>query len=240
MPHFFINSNNILNNFVIINDKETLKHLSDSLRLKCGEDLKLIDENEIQYETNVVEVSKRIIKARVIKTYPSERKLPYDIHLIQSVLKPDAQALAISNATQCGVNCIIPVISDNCAVSKKTLVEKAQKWQKISNEAVKQCERANFAAINDVCDLSILDNYKKSNILIYAEKYANIALEDAINKIDKNSPIVVVIGPEGGFSEREFQYFKEKKYNLISLGKLIFKAPNAVVAGISNIVTRLK
>lgn len=239
MPHFFINSNNISNEIITIDDKETLKHLSESLRLRCGEDLKLIDENEIQYETSVLEITKKAIKAKIEKSYSSLRKLNYDIHLVQSVLKPDAQGLLISNATQCGVGKIIPILSDNCAVSKKTLIEKTQKWQKISNEAAKQCERANLAQVECIGDLSVLKEYKNTNILVFAEKYANIILQASLADVDKTCPIAVVIGPEGGFSEREFEYFKENNYKLISLGELIFKAPNAVVAGISNIVTRL-
>lgn len=239
MPHFFINSNNILNEIITINDKETFKHLSESLRLRCGEALKLIDENEVQYETLVLEITKKTIKVKIQKSYLSTRKLKYDIHLIQSVLKPDAQGLLISNATQCGVSKIIPILSDNCAVSKKTLTDKIQKWQKISNEAAKQCERANLAQVECICDTGILKEYKNTNILVFAEKYANITLQGSLADIDKVCPIAVVIGPEGGFSEREFEFFKENNYKLISLGELIFKAPNAVVAGISNIVTRL-
>lgn len=240
MPHFFINSNNISSNIILIDDKDTLKHLVESLRLKEGEFLKLIDENEIQYETLVGKISKKQISVKINKKYPSTRKLNYKIHLIQSVLKPDAQALLISNATQCGVCSVIPVISDNCTVSKKTLENKVQKWQKISNEAAKQCERANFAIIENISDLKVLNNYKKDNILIFAEKFANVELDVSLKNVDVNSPIAVVIGPEGGFSESEFEYFKKNCYKLVSLGELIFKAPNAVVAGISNIATRLK
>lgn len=239
MPHFFINSNNISNEIITIDDKETLKHLSESLRLRCGEALKLIDENEIQYETSVLEITKKTIKVKIQKSYLSTRKLKYDIHLVQSVLKPDAQGLLISNATQCGVSKIIPILSDNCVVSKKTLTDKIQKWQKISNEAAKQCERANLACVDNISNLNILKEYKNTNILVFAEKYANITLDGSLADIDKTCPIAVVIGPEGGFSEREFEFFKENNYKLISLGELIFKAPNAVVAGISNIVTRL-
>ena len=45
MPHFFISSKNVQNDFVILDDKETLKHLVGSLRVKVGEKLKFIDEN---------------------------------------------------------------------------------------------------------------------------------------------------------------------------------------------------
>ena len=58
--------------------------------------------------------------------------------------------------------------------------------------------------------------------------------------MDKNSEIAVVIGPEGGFSDSEFDYFISQNYKLATLGKMIYKAPNAVVAGISNIISRIE
>ena len=57
MPHFFINSNKINNNVIIIDDEELLKHLVKSLRINNGEHLKLFDENKIIYETVVKDVS---------------------------------------------------------------------------------------------------------------------------------------------------------------------------------------
>ena len=240
MPHFFIKQENIKNDIVKINDRDLLKHLVHSLRLKTGEKIKFINENEIQYECIISETSKNALEAKIDKKYPSKRKLNYNLTLVQSILKPDAQGLLISNATQCGACAIYPVISDNCAVSHKTLNGKVEKWQKISHEASKQCERANFAQIENICTLKeALAKFKKENVLIYAEKYANTDLDTALKSIDKNEKIAVVTGPEGGFSEAEFDYFKENNYKLLSLGNLIFKAPNAVVAGISNIVTRL-
>lgn len=240
MPHFFIKSNQIQNDIITVLDKELLRHLVNSLRVRLGEELKFIDENEIQYETVVVALEHKALSAQVKKSYQSQRKLPYDIFLAQAVLKPEAQLELISGAVQCGVRKIFPVVSDRCAVSRKTFENKLSKWQKVADEAAKQCERANFAQIEPLSgDFSLLEKYKKENVIIYAEKYSFLNIAQAIKDVDINSPIVVVVGPEGGFSESEFDYFKSQGYKLVDLGKLIFKAPNAAVAGISNIVTRL-
>lgn len=241
MPHFFIKSSDIKNDILSVEDKELLKHLVSALRVRCGEDLKFIDENEIQYETCVIKADTKILQAKVLKSYPSKRKLPYSLCLVQSVLKPDAQSLLISNATQCGVDFIHPVMTDNCAVSKKNSVDKVQRWQKISDETSKQCERANFAKVCEVSDIkNVLLNVDRKNIIVLAEKYANCSLDEAIKDMDLNSKIYVLVGPEGGYSEQEFSYFKENNYKLLSLGDLIYKAPNAVVAGLCVINTRLK
>ena len=149
--------------------------------------------------------------------------------------------LLIANATQTGVKKIYPVISDNVSVSKKSLEDKQQKWQKIVYENFKQCERADMAIVEKIQNLKgVLSKFKKENILIFAEKYENTTLNHCLSDIDKAAQIAVVIGPEGGFSEDEFKYFIEKNYKLITLGKMIYKAPNAATVAVSNIVSRME
>ena len=235
MPHFFIKKEEINNESINLCDPETLRHIVLARRIKTGENLKFIDEDKIVYSTKVVSFDKKILKAQIISKEKSKRFLKYDIRLIQAVLSPDEQSQAISNATQTGVREIYPVISDNVSTKIKNL----EKWQKIAHEAFKQCERADYPIIHEPRELfEVLGHFKKENILIFSEKDINITLDNAIKSLDKNSSIAVVVGPEGGFSKSEFEKFRE--YKLISLGNLIYRASNAVVAGVSNVVSRLE
>lgn len=240
MPHFPVLTSDIKENTVFIKDADLVGHLSFSLRLKPGEKIKLIDENYCQHLALVESVSKKEIKAQITKSYKSERLLKHKLYLAQSILKSDAQNLLVSNAVQTGIKGIYPFISDNCTVKYDIACKKIDKWQKISDETFKQCERADRAkifAIENFCE--IFKNFKHKNIVVLAEKNENTNVYDAVSDIDTESDILVVTGPEGGFSDREFDYFKEKKIKLASLGKLIYKAPNAVTAGISNIIFAL-
>ena len=241
MPHFLIKNEEIKDDFIELNDSENFFHIVKVLRTKVNEKLKFIDENKIVYETTVVEVDKKNLKAKIEKKYKTDRILKNNLSLVLATLMTDAQNLAIANATQCGVKTIYPVIYDNCSVSEKSLNQKVEKWAKIANENFKQCERGDIVKISEIAPLKeTLLKFKKENVLIFAEKYENISIENSLKDIDKTSEIVVVIGPEGGFSNEEFDFFIKENYKLISLGKMIFKAPNAVVAGISNIVSRIE
>ncbi len=230
MPHFLINSEEIDNDIVNITQTELLKHLVSSLRIKAGEKIKFIDEKETQYICKVLNAAKTGLRAQIVEKYPSFRKLNFELYLAQAVLKQDAQNLAISNAVQTGVKGIYPIICDNCTIRAKQNIEK---WQKIADESFKQCERANRATIFEIQKFeNILKDFE--NIIVFAEKNVNTTIKDSVKKFDKKKKILVVVGPEGGFSEQEFELFK--KYNCASLGDLILKAPNAVTAGISRVV----
>lgn len=242
MPHFLIKKEQINSNFIILNDSdENFFHLTKALRVKTGEKIKFIDDDKIVYYCAIDELEKKSLKAKIISKEKSSRILKNNICLVQSILMSDAQNLAIANATQSGVKEIYPVISDNVSVSKSSLKGKEEKWQKIVYENFKQCERADLATIKEIKNLKdVLKDFEKENILIFAEKDENISLDLSVKNIDKNSKIAIVIGPEGGFSENEFNYFKENDYKLISLGNMIYKAPNAIVAAISNVVSRIE
>lgn len=241
MPHFLIKKEEIKNNFIELIDNENLFHLIKVLRVKPRQKVKFIDEERNVYNCEISEVNKNSLKAQIVERAQSNRILNNKIVLVQSVLASDAQNLLIANATQTGVKKIYPVLSDNVSVSLNSLKGKIEKWNKISDENFKQCERADKAKIEEVLNLKdVLSKFKKENILIFAEKYENKTLNNCLFNVDLNSELAIVIGPEGGFSENEFKYFIEQGFKLITLGKMIYKAPNAAVVAISNIVSRIE
>ncbi len=229
MPHFLIKSNDVKNASVTLVEPELLAHFS-VMRVRAGEELKLIDENKNVYYCTVETFSKRELVARVINEAPSKRFLPFKITLVQGILKPDAQTLAVANAAQMGVSEFLPVIMDNSTVNFNSVREKQEKWQKIADEAFKQCERADLMdVLPPVVSLEeALEN--KQNVVVFAERNASATLEGI------KGDVTAVIGPEGGFSKSEFEFFARQKYPLVSIGNLILKAPNAVVAGLAQII----
>ena len=124
MPQFLINSKNIENNMVIIDDKENYNHIAKSLRARVGEDLLLIDENEIQYETKVEEITKNYVKASIENSYKSKRKLDYDLYIAISPLNSNAINTIFEKLTELGVRGFYPVYTDNCAVKKDVITKK--------------------------------------------------------------------------------------------------------------------
>lgn len=231
MPHFLINSKDVNASLIKVLDSETLKHLVSAMRVKTGEELKFIDENEMQYVCEVSDVSKKCLCAKVLKTFKSPCRLGFDLYLALSVLKQDAQNLAVENATQLGVRGIYPVITDNSTVSEAVAKAKTQKWQKVAFESFKQCERADVPTVFEVSTLeNVLGKFK--NVVIFTERDANTTLSKALE--GATGDVLAVVGPEGGFSKNEFEMFK--KFNCVSLGNLILKAPNAVSVGLGNII----
>lgn len=239
MPQFLIDSKDIKDNKITISDKDNYTHIAKSLRIKKGEKLLLIDNNQIQYETVVLEISNKEISAEIKNTYKSNRKLDFKLYLAQVPLKSDAQSFVIEKATELGVDGVYPILSDNCALNKTSIEKKVPKWQRIMFEAFKQCERA---YIPECFPLTTLENILKMKneykIIAFCERCTNITLHEYCikNPILKGDKIIVIIGPEGGFSQKEFELFKENSIPMLTLGNLILKAETATTVALGNVI----
>ena len=241
MPHFFINSKSVNGN--IVEFSEDYKHLVKSLRLRAGEKLKLIDENSTSYETEVKDIKPSSIVAEIKKSYQSTRELGFDLYLAQVPLRSDAQNLLIEKATELGVVKVYPLISKNCALSNSVIEKKVDKWGKIMVESSKQCERAKIPTCAEPIDFeSLLKSEKFDKIIAFCERNTEISLKEYLreNPIKKGEKVLVIIGPEGGFSQKEFDMFKSHNLPVVSLGDLILKADTAVTVALGDIVYEYK
>ena len=234
MPHFFIDSNNKTDNKIVISDADNYRHIARSLRARCGEKLLLIDENQIQYETKISEINSKEVICEIEKSYLSKRDLEFDLFLAQSPLRSDAQLTVMEKATELGVRGVYPVFTDNCALR----VNKQDKWQKVMFEASKQCERAKIPTCFAPTTFEELLQKDFDKIIVLAERSTEKSLKQYLseNPIKKGEKILAIIGPEGGFSQKEFDYFRSKNLPLISLGDLILKAETAAIVTLGDIV----
>ena len=239
MPHFFINSKQVVNNVVEISDKENYQHIAKSLRAKVGETLLLIDENQIQYETKISEITNSKVLANVDNSYQSKRFLDFELYLAQSPLRSDAQSLIIEKATELGVAGVYPIMTDNCSLNKSVVEKKVPKWQRVMYESSKQCERAVVPTCYDATSLEkVLSENFFDKVIVFCERIADKTIRESFKEkpIKKGDKVLVVIGPEGGFSQKEFDSFKEKSLEMLTLGDLILRAETAVVVALGNVI----
>ncbi len=241
MPHFFIKTENIKNNVIEVTDRELLNHLVNARRVRVGEKVLFIDENKIQYVTKICDIERKVLKAEIVDKYPSFRELAIDLTVARCVLKQDADFSAIQKATELGVKTIIPLLCDNCAVKESVVRAKSDKFQKIADESVKQCERADFPVVTEPENLDEFLKNKSKNydkILVFSERAKNFGIKKyfAQNPYQEGDKILAVIGCEGGFSDREFKLFEELNLSEISLGRLIMRADTALTAALFGII----
>ena len=242
MPRFFIDENNIN-----INEGETVitlygddaHHVSRSLRMAVGEKIEVCDKGGTVYLCELVGFFEKEVTAKVIESAPAQSEPRTKITLFQALPKGDKMEAIIQKSVECGVYKIVPFRSEHCIVKldSKDGEKKRERWQKISESAAKQSGRGIIPEVSLPLDFKIaIEEANKSELVLFCnEREREKSLKDALKGTEAKS-ISVIIGSEGGFSQREADYISSSGACSISLGKRILRcetAPTFILSAIS-------
>ena len=167
-----------------------------------------------------------IFVGEVFEVVNNINELANDIVLAMALIRKEKFELVIQKATELGVTKIIPFISERCIVQNKK--DKSDRYKTIALEAAQQCKRNIIPDIMEPIPFKKLIDYKKDKNFIAYEKIHDEA-NNLLNKYQKGNDCLIVIGPEGGFSEKEVEYLIENKFDEISLGNRILRAETAAI-----------
>ena len=162
-----------------------------------------------------------------------------DIHLLMAPIKKDAWGFVIEKATELGISALQPVMTDHA--QNPRLNDERTRANLI--EAAQQCERTDVPLLIEQKKLdSVLSSWDKSRKLFIAlERSDAMPLKSAVEK--HPGPAAILVGPEGGFSQREHDLFLTKDFVIpVSLGPLVLRAETAAIAALAiwQAVTRQK
>ena len=200
-----------------------------------------VDEEGTKYAVLATYTGQDLFVGEIIETTSKQKESAIYIHLVQAVPKGPKLDFIIQKTTELGINAITPVISDRSVVriEKERAEEKLRRWKKIAIEAAQQSNRL------DVPDMAppvsfhdYMASFKKGdlNLLLYeGEKKTGIkevltAAQEAKSEI---KTIILLIGPEGGFSHEEVEMAVEAGFTPVSLGDLILRTETAPIAALS-------
>jgi len=240
MPQFPILTQNIQNNQVVISDKKLIRHISLVLRLKINDELLLIDEAQKVYTTVITSISRDEITAKIEHVEISNKKLNFTLDLLQCTLKSGAMDMVVQKMTELGTKnlYVMPSYRSVSKFNDKEVKSKLEKWQKIADESCKQCERGDRPNIFYMPSLEKLKEHASQYDLVIAcvERSSQRTLKDVLRNAFKHERILVIIGPEGGFEDKEIQFFKDNHFETVSISNLIYRAETAAIAALSGVI----
>lgn len=147
------------------------------------------------------------------------------LSLFFGVLKNNKSEDVLRHATEIGVSDFYPVLMDRTIsdISKKK-DKKKERYQKIVESAAKQSKRDIIPMVHDIIKTDDILNFKGDLVLCYEDENKT-QLGEIINMLSDN--IGLVIGPEGGISNRELEILKDAKK--VGLGRRILRAETAAI-----------
>ena len=229
----------IINQDVILS-KDDIFHITKVMRAKTNDHIQVVDKST--HQTYLAFVSS-LNPFRVVIQEPihEDVELKVDVTLFFALAKSDKIEFVIQKASELGVKNIVLFQGKRSVVkfSDNDFIRKLDRYQSIAKEASEQCHRQLIPSI------SYVDNIKKINnhlcdINFFAYELEAGQTSDLSSLIKDQKSISIIIGPEGGFDEKEAEYLKELKFVPISLGKRILRCETAAVYGLSVIAYLLE
>jgi len=170
----------------------------------------------------------------------------YRTILVQSLLKGEKLEWVLQKATELNVDTIYLVPTANCVAKydEKKLQSKVNRWEKIMLEAAQQCGRNHLPTlVVGETLLQALDIESDALKLVAYENEAGQTIKDVLKTLhsDKSvTDVLICIGPEGGYQEKEINAIIKYGGKSVSLGNTILRAETAAIGSLAMIQYELE
>ena len=184
-------------------------------------------------------------QAKLIE-YVDANLASYRTILVQSLLKGEKLEWVLQKATELNVDTIYLVPTANCVAKydEKKLQSKVNRWEKIMLEAAQQCGRNHLPTlVVGETLLQALDIESEALKLVAYENEAGQTIKDVLKTLhsDKSvTDVLICIGPEGGYQEKEINAIIKYGGKSVSLGNIILRAETAAIGSLSMIQYELE
>lgn len=205
-------------------------YLLDVLRLSPGATLEVFDGAGGRYRATLGEDGALALGER------EEGAGRAAIVLAQALVKGDKMDLVVQKATELGASAVAPFESERSVVrlSGARAEERVRRWQKIAEEAARQCGRADVPRVHPVMSLAGALEVGRSLgarciVLWEREKFCRLGQAAA----EAAGPLLIAAGPEGGFSDGEIEGARASGAVTASLGARVLRSETAPLAALS-------
>ena len=208
-------------------------HLCRVMRIKSGDEVILCDNSGFDYRAVAKDVNEKLITFDIIEKTKNAAEPTKSLTVYMALPKSDKLEFIVQKACELGAKKLVPFVSEFCVAQKsKKEDSKKARLAKISAEAAKQCGRSTPMEIGDTLTFKqLLGEICANDINLFFYEHADMPLAK-VDFADRQN-VGVIIGSEGGFSEKECALLGEKGAVTISLGKRILRCETAAVSAIT-------
>jgi 16S rRNA (uracil1498-N3)-methyltransferase len=226
MDYFYCSAEKISGDMLII-DGEEFNHLVHVMRKKEGDEVRVVDGQGTAYDVRLGVLKKRTVKGTIFNVYRHHHEPSVSVTLGVGILKnPSKFDFLVEKATELGVNEIVPLKTE------RTIPEhaKTDRWHKLALAAMKQCGRSYLPNITSLTTLDeCMDRHSTFDCKLIAHEDVDHSSFIERSTIASSTSIIVLIGPEGGFTDEEIERAVVKRFTPISLGERRLRTETAAI-----------
>ena len=232
MQRYFIKNKDMLL------EESDIRHIKKVMRMNINDKIEVVYNNKL----HICEItSLEPFNIKVIEKLDEDKKTKIELTVVVALVKEQKMDLILQKLSELGVSRIIPVSMERSIVKldKERFNKKKVRWESICKEASEQSKRTNIPIIEDIKSIKDLTKEDADLKLVASTKEKEKLLNYYLQSIEDCAKIIMVIGPEGGISDKEEDILVSNGYNRVSFGNLIFRVETATiyVASIINYIS---
>ncbi len=242
MSRYFVEESQIGNGRVSIIG-EDFQHLKKVLRAQVKDEV-LVCCGGFDYTAEIEQINDSSIICLITDINKNFTESPLKVTLFQGLPKSDKMELIIQKCVELGVWEIVPVITERCVSrinTDKDARNKLARWQKIAREAAKQCNRGIIPNIHYPITFkeAVAMASEAELAVIPYEKECAVGFKNIVARYEGINSGSIIIGPEGGFEDKEIQLAVDRGIHKISLGPRILRTETAGMAALTLLMYEL-
>ncbi len=219
--------------------EDAAAHLVRVLRLREGEACVLFNGDGHDYDATLASATKRGVDAEVTGVRAVDNESPLRLVLLQGIARGEKMDLILQKATELGVAAIAPVFADRTEVrlDGDRLDKRMAHWRSVVISACEQSGRARIPELLPARNLveaaaALPADALKLTLDPQGEhRLASLAMP-------ASAMIVIGIGPEGGWSEKDRSVLRERGFSGLRLGPRVLRTETAGLAAIAALQAR--
>lgn len=208
-------------------------HLARVLRAKAGELVVIFNGQGGEYKGVIATITKKNIVVTIHHEIEREAESSLNIILAQGISRGEKMDYTIQKAVELGVKKIIPLITERCTV-KLNQERSERRWQHWQSIIIGACEQSGRNYIPELSLPQFFENWvtaAKADFCFVLAPNSNNHLKEIV--IPNRSHVILAIGPEGGWTEKEEQIAKNKDFMGLNLGPRILRTETAAIAALT-------
>lgn len=218
----------------LILDSEQAHYIGRALRLRTGDSLSVFSAESGEFAATVAAINKSDATLSVGEHIETATESPLKLHLVQGVSRGDRMDFVVQKATELGVKRITPVLTEYAMV--KLAGNRAEKrrahWQKVATSACEQSGRVRPPLIDPPVSLKSWFGNKTQDADV--DLILKPGAADAMTSLTApKTKVCLLVGPEGGFSDAEYDDAAVSGFQAVSLGPRILRTETAALAAVT-------
>jgi 16S rRNA (uracil1498-N3)-methyltransferase len=216
---------------------DELAHLRKVLRLEPGDRFIVFDDTGWEHEAVIRSFSAHRGDIDILRSYQPDRESALQITLALGLTKGEKMDFVVEKATELGVLNIVPFTSTYTVpkLDDRKAEARTERWKKIAVSAAKQSGRTRLPKVYSVCEFREFAGKPWDDMLklFFWEREGQQTLKQVHDSQPDARAVLLVIGPEGGFSVEEADLAQRHGFRSVQLGPRILRAETAAIAALS-------